>query len=82
VIPFVAVTVDGKEVLLPPGAPLRQALNEAGVKNLQSVLETLEIERPYGQGLRDVEFSRAADDILGLRLDGGEVIRWQTVEPE
>jgi hypothetical protein len=66
---FLPVTVNGKEELLHWGGTLRELVGRGDIS-------TLKVSRPYNGKPADVEFDRASQAILGLRLLGGETISW------
>ncbi len=76
VVPHIAVTVNGKEVAIPAGGRLGDALLAAGEKNPQQALATLAVQRFYAGVLTGVDFDRAEPDILNLPMNGGENIRF------
>ena len=51
-------------------------LRTAGVRQPQTVVQGLQVLRPYEGALAPVEFDRTRPDILNLTLIGGEEIRW------
>ena len=77
-LPFVSVQANGKEILVPPGSNVRQALREAGETDLEAVAETLRIERDYAGRLTPVEADQDGRVLLELGLLGGEAISWRT----
>jgi hypothetical protein len=72
---FFPVQVQGKEVLLHPGATLGSALREAGADPEQA-LATLDVRKPYSGRLALVEALSSKRDLLALPLGGGEEIDW------
>ncbi len=76
VVPYLAVTVNGKEVAVPAGALLATAILASGEHNPEYVVTTLQLRRPYANTLAPVTFDRAKADILRLPLRGGEDLRW------
>lgn len=72
---WTAVWVNGKEVRV-RGGSIRNAIEEAGERDVSRVLPRLRVERPYGGRLARVEFDAAGTDILNLVLVGGERISW------
>ncbi|HWB98974.1 MAG TPA: hypothetical protein VG672_19835 [Bryobacteraceae bacterium] len=75
--PFVATTVNGREVLVAWGGTVSGALREAGVKDANAVLPRLAVSRWYAGRLVPVEFDPAKPAILSLILSGGETITWK-----
>jgi hypothetical protein len=75
VVAFIPVQVQGKEVLVHPGATLANALREAGAE-VGQVLPTLVVSKPYGGDLAPVKALGEKTDLLRLPLSGGEQIRW------
>jgi len=68
--------VNGKPAYVPVGGNVAEVLRTAGVRQPQSVLQSLQVLRPYEGALTPVEFDRTRPDILALTLIGGEDIRW------
>lgn len=75
VVVFLPVRVQGKEVLVHPGATLASALREAGAE-ADLVVPSLSVQKPYGRRLAAVEALGEKRDLLALPLSGGEEIRW------
>jgi hypothetical protein len=75
VVVFLPVRVQGKEVLVHPGATLASALREAGAE-ADLALPTLSVQKPYGRRLAAVEALGEKRDLLALPLSGGEEIHW------
>jgi hypothetical protein len=74
---MIAVTVNGREIALPPGASVRRAITEAGEAKPERVLSQLSLRKPYRDRLTPVEFSPDSAEILGITLLGGEEISWR-----
>jgi len=70
------VLTKGKEVRVPAGTSLAEAIRAAGERTPANVLPTLAVQRVHGGALVPVEFDRTKQDILALPLRGGENIRW------
>jgi hypothetical protein len=76
--PFLAVTVNAVEVRLPLSPTVRTAIRAAGgPSNVDEVLPTLTVLKPYNNKLVPVEFDRTRPEILDLTLLGGESISWK-----
>jgi hypothetical protein len=75
VVAFIPVRVQGKEVLIHPGATLAGALREAGA-DVDQALPTLGARKPYGSKLASVKALGEKTDLLRLPLSGGEEIAW------
>ena len=71
----VMVRVNGREVLLPAGAKVANAIRATGASPT-AVLARLRVQRVHAGRLTDIQFDHASDDILGVRLSGGEAIDW------
>jgi hypothetical protein len=71
------VVANGKAVMVPVGATVRDALKESGVKDAGAVLGTLRVLRPYRGDMVTVEFDRTKNTILGLVFLGGESLSWK-----
>jgi len=70
------VSAAGKETAVVSGGSVGDALKAAGVANPSTVLSTLQVDRKYNGKPTAVQFDRSKQEILGLPLLGGEVIRW------
>jgi hypothetical protein len=75
--PVVSVTVNGTEMTFGVGMRIWNAVMKGGVRRPPDVLPTLKVWRPYGGRLTSVEFNPASEDILNMKLSGGESIAWQ-----
>jgi hypothetical protein len=73
--PEIVVTVNGQERALPVGSTVTSAIRAGGGRP-EEVIARLAIQRPYGTRLATLIFDRAVPDVLGLRLQGGEVLHW------
>jgi hypothetical protein len=73
--PEILIMVNGQERALPIGSTVTAAIRGGGAR-LEEVLPRLTLQRAYAGRLVRVEFDRAANDILALRLSGGEVLTW------
>lgn len=71
------IVANGKEVMVPVGGTVRDALRESGVKDASGVLKTLQVLRPYRGDMVAVEFDRTKSTILGLVFLGGESLAWK-----
>jgi hypothetical protein len=71
----IAVHVNGRDLLLPAGANVAAAISAAGASP-REVLAHLRVSRSHAGSLTAVEFDPAAEDILSLRLNGGETLTW------
>ena len=69
--PFLVVTVNGSETMVPVGSTVRAAIH------LDHVPPELKVYKPYAGKPVPVEFDRASPEILGLVLSGGERISWR-----
>jgi len=76
VVPHILVSAAGKETAVVSGGSVGDALKAAGVANPSTVLSTLQVDRKYNGKPTAVQFDRSKQEILGLPLLGGEVIRW------
>lgn len=72
----VPVTVNGAEIMVRWGANVAEAIPNSRGMRRETLLEKLSILRPYRGRLAVVEFDRGDPAILGLVLEGGEVISW------
>jgi len=73
--PDIVVQVKSEQRALPVGATVQDAIRAAGDRPVD-VLARLSILRRYNAQLVPVEFDPTANDILALRLSGGEVLAW------
>ena len=76
VVPHILVMAAGKETAVVSGGTVRDALRAASVNDPAAVLKSLQVDRKFNGKPTPVEFDRTSQDILGLPLLGGEVIRW------
>ncbi len=72
--PFLAVAVNGSEVMVPWGATVGAAIREAGQPEPELVLRHLVVYKLYQSRPVEVEFDHASPAILNLILAGGEHI--------
>ena len=74
---YIRVKVKGVETDTAWGNSIRQVIEEAdGRGNAAKALPRLSVFKPYGGGLRRVEWDAATEDVLNLALEGGEEINW------
>ncbi len=73
---YVAVSVNGNEVVVPWPATVWEAIQQGGTRNAREILGSLAVRKEYGGRLLPVEFDRTSNAILGLLLAGGESITW------
>ncbi len=73
--PFLVVTANEKEIMVPLGGTVRSAIQIAGQRP-DAVIGTLSVLRPYAGQLRPLEFNRTAPDVLNVKLNGGERLAW------
>lgn len=73
--PYQAVMVNGGEVRVALGATLQRVIEAAG-KKPADVMATLSISKRFAGKMIPVEFARTKPDVLGLVMEGNEVIRW------
>jgi hypothetical protein len=73
--PYQAVVVNGAEVRVALGATLQRVIEAAGAKPGQ-VMATLAITKRFAGRMTPVEFDRTKPDVLGLVMEGNEVVRW------
>jgi hypothetical protein len=73
--PYLAVSVNGREVTVPVGVTLRVAVRAAG-KRPEEVMGTLAISKPFAGRQVAVEFDRTKLDVMDVVLLGNEVVRW------
>lgn len=71
---FVAVTVNGVETLVAPGATLREAIRTAGRDPATVDLNRLRVLKLHAG--RAVPLEHQSEAILNLPLNGGEVVHW------
>ena len=74
--PFLVVHVNGKSIAAPFSASVRDAITSVGVRAPDRVVAQLRVTRLYGGQPRPVEFDRKRQDILNLKLAGGETLDW------
>jgi hypothetical protein len=72
---YLALMVNGREVIAPLGGPLRAVVVAAG-KKPEEVIGTLMITKPFAGRQVPVEFDRRKLDVMNLTLLGNEVVRW------
>jgi hypothetical protein len=72
---FLAVTVNGREEVVPWGATVRTAIDSPGHRS-EAAMATLSVSKLHNGKPTPVEFDRASTDILNLKLVGGENISW------
>ncbi|HEY3838821.1 MAG TPA: hypothetical protein VGL72_19730 [Bryobacteraceae bacterium] len=70
------IIANGALLDIPGGSNVAAALREAGIRQPETVLPTLNLRRPFHGVLTPVEFDRRKPDILTLPLSGGEQLRW------
>jgi hypothetical protein len=75
--PHIAVTVNGKEVMVRVGASVRVALVAAGERNPEPLVPRLTVRKLYAGRPAPVQFDPADRGILNLILVGGEEISWK-----
>ena len=73
---YLAVSVNGNEVVVPWPATVRAAIQKDG-EDARTILSRLVIRRCYSGRLLPVEFDRSQHTILGMILTGGESIAWK-----
>jgi hypothetical protein len=73
--PYQAVMVNGGEVRVALGATLQRVIEAAGKKPAE-VMTTLAISKRFAGKMVPVEFTHTKPDVLGLVMEGDEVIRW------
>ena len=73
--PFIAVWVEGVELAIPTNGTVRTALEAAGA-NVSAALRGLQVLKEHNRKMIPVRFDRNGQDILSLRLLGGEQIRY------
>jgi hypothetical protein len=73
--PYLAINVNGSDVIVPVGSTLRTAVRVAG-KRPEEVMGTLAISKPFAGRQVAVEFDRTKLDVMDLVLLGNEVVRW------
>jgi hypothetical protein len=73
--PNIVVRVRGQERTLPIGATVAAAVR-AAEGDPQGALASLTLLRPYAGRLTPVQFDRSTQDVLSLRLSGGEALAW------
>jgi hypothetical protein len=69
--PFLVVTVNGSETMVPVGSTVRAAIH------LERVPPDFKVYKLYDGKPVPVKFDRASPEILGLVLSGGERISWR-----
>ncbi|HWE51053.1 MAG TPA: hypothetical protein VG273_14770 [Bryobacteraceae bacterium] len=73
----VAITVNGKELLVNWDTTVGEAIRAAGVRQPNTVLPHLAVEKLYDGHPAAVNFERSSPAILDLFLRGGESISWE-----
>jgi len=73
---YVAVSVNGNEVVVPWPATVRSAIQKDG-GDTRALLSRLLVRKDYGGRLVPVEFDRSDPAILGMILTDGESIGWK-----
>ena len=73
---YVAVTVNGNEVVVPWPATVRSAIQKDG-EDARAILPRLVVRKRYGERLVTVEFDPSEQAILGMILTGAEIITWK-----
>jgi hypothetical protein len=74
--PMIAVTVNGTEVRVGPGASVGVAIRSSGELRPEAILPELAISRLYNGRPAPVDFDHSSSAILRLTLMGGEIISW------
>jgi hypothetical protein len=74
--PFLVANVNGKDVTVPLSGTVRSAMAAAGMRAPEGVLAQLTVAKSYAGQPRPVEFDRGSQEILNLKLVGGEKIAW------
>jgi hypothetical protein len=74
---FVAVSVNGREIMVRWGAPVGEAIREAGERQPRAILPRLEVSKLYGSHLTPIEFDHSNPAILDMILTGGEAVSWK-----
>lgn len=74
--PYMVVNVNGIDFVVPLWATVSAAIRAAGVKNPDTVLPRLRVTKLFRKRLVPIAFDAKSDDILNLRLIGGERISW------
>src|SRR5215831_5813042 len=73
--PHLAVTVNGKDIVVSLGSTLRAVIRAAG-KRPEDVLPTLRIAKRYNGKMTPVHFEPASPDVLDLVMTGNEAVVW------
>ena len=73
----IVATVNGRELALPVGARVANAIRAAGEQHPETLLPHLSVRKPYDGRLAPVVFDAGNADILSLTLLGGEEISWR-----
>jgi len=74
---YVAVSMNGSEVVVPWPPTVRAAIQKGGEEDARAILSRLVVRKSYGGRLMPVEFDRSQPAILGMLLTGGESIAWK-----
>ena len=74
---YIAVNVNGSEIVVSWPATLRAAIRKNDEEDVQSILSRILIRKDYGGRLVTVEFDRSQPAILGMLLTGGESVAWK-----
>jgi hypothetical protein len=75
--PFVAVTINGTEALLPVGSTVRRAIQTVDARaNVPEIVPRLQLLKPHRGKLTPVEFDRRGQEVLDVTLLGGESMSW------
>jgi hypothetical protein len=74
---FIAVTVNGAEMLVTRGTTPRQLILAAKEPKPETVLARLTVSKSWKGQLVRLDFDRADPAILNLPLEGGEIIAWR-----
>jgi len=72
--PVISITVNGNPVTMGIDTTVRNALTKSGVREPVQILPKLHVSKLYEGRLVPVDFVRASESILDLRLFGGESI--------
>jgi hypothetical protein len=73
---YIAVSVNGSEVVVHWPATVRSAIQKGG-EDARTILSRLVVRKDYGGRLVTVKFDRSEQAILGMILTGGETIAWK-----
>jgi hypothetical protein len=75
--PFVAITVNGAEMLISRGTTLRQVILAAKERNPDELLPRLQVEKTWRSRMVAVKYDRRDAGILTLPMQGGEIVSWR-----